>query len=548
MATVRTSRRTVIAVIVAGVSFALLTVMAFLAYRDMEVRTFESAKAHTERVARSEGLLVRYWLEERAADLSIMGDVSRVRTEFPKSLAGDESAKAWLETRLETERVTRHYSNVSLYTVDGKRAMSFGSAHPTADARYAALAASVATPSSSTIMTSRAASSGTYHVAWFTPLIVHEAGKEPVVTGVISYEADLREYLRSVMKPEQAPWPTVIEFRVVDSGGVFTARSDNDFDFESAQGDASTVGEVVKSSATTPMKDASISAVVREADVRDALSWARNSVRLADLIVLFVFSLFVWAYARSEKSRLAETEARVVIADALATQDRFLKAMSHDLRTPLNSIIGFSSLMGRGLAGDVNQEQSKQLAMIEANGRHLLALVTDVLDLSKTRAGEESVRPEWIVATEPVEFVTDVLAPGVAEKRLTWSADVPASLEIRTDRRLLERILLNLASNAIKFTHEGFVKITVAAVGPDEIAFTVRDSGVGITGESLGLIMQDFQQLELPGLMKPEGLGLGLSICNTTARLLGGRIDVESTAGAGSAFTLVLPRNSGAVS
>ncbi len=523
--------------------------MALLAYLDMESRTFESARAHTERVARSESLLVQYWLEERAADIAIMGEVSQVRTEFPRFLAGDESAKAWLEARLETERVTRNYYNVSLYTVDGKRALSFGGAHPTADAEHAALAASVATPSALTIMTSRAASTGTYHVTWFTPLVVHEVGKEPVVTGVISYEADLRQYLSGVMKPEQAPWPTVIEFRVVDAGGVFTAPSNNDFYFESAQGDSSTVAEAIKSSAVVPMKGASISAEVQMADVRSGLAWARQSVRLADVLTLVVFSLFVWAYARSEKNRLAEIDARETIADALATQDRFLEAMSHDLRTPLNSIIGFSSLMGRGLAGEITEEQSRQLGMIEASGRHLLALVTDVLDLSKTRAGEESVRPEWIVATEPVEFVSDVLGPAVAEKRLTWSVDVPVSLEIRTDRRLLERILLNLAGNAIKFTHDGFVKITVAAVGPhDEVAFTVRDSGVGITEESLGLIMQDFQQLQLPGLLKPEGLGLGLSICDTTARLLGGHIDVESTPGVGSAFTLVLPRNAGGVS
>lgn len=549
MARVRTSRRTITAVAAAAVSFALLTAVALLAYLDMEARTLETARAHTERVARSESTLVQYWLEERASDISIMSEVSRVRTEFPKYLAGDMASKAWLEERLETERDTRNYYNVSLYTVEGKRALSFGGSNPTADAEFARLAASVATATATTVMTSHIAPLGGYRVTWFTPLVIHEAGKPSVVTGVISYEADLREYLRGVVKPEQAPWPTIIEFRIVDAGGVFTARSDADFRFESSGVNSATAETSLKSSVVVPMKGASISASVLEAEVKDGLAWARHSVRLADMLVLVVFSLFVWAYARSEKNRLAEIEARESITDALATQDRFLNAMSHNLRTPLNSIIGFSSLMGRGLAGEVNEEQSKQLAMIEASGRHLLALVTDVLDLSKTRAGAESVRPEWIVVSEPVEFVTEVLTPAVAEKRLTWSVDVPPSLEVRTDRRLLERILLSLAGNAIKFTHDGFVKITVAEVGPnDEVAFTISDSGVGITQESLGVIMQDFQQVELPDFMKPEGLGLGLSISNTTARLLGGRIDVESTPGVGSAFTLVLPRNAGAVS
>ncbi len=98
--------------------------------------------------------------------------------------------------------------------------------------------------------------------------------------------------------------------------------------------------------------------------------------------------------------------------------------MSHDLRTPLNSIIGFSALMRRGLAGDVTQEQARQLGMIEASGKHLLALVTDVLDLSKTKAGNEDVRPEWIVASEPVEFVSDVLLRW-RRKHLDWKVQVP---------------------------------------------------------------------------------------------------------------------------
>jgi len=538
-----TSRRAYLAAVVAATTFAVLTGAALLSYLNVEARAFASATAHTRRVARNEATLVHYWLDQRVSDAEIMGEVSRVRTEFPKYLAGDENAKVWLDERLEAERKTRGYLNVSLYKVDGTLALTFGGKNRGLETEFSKTAASVASPASKTVMTSHAAVSGGYHVTWFTPLVVSDASTEPTVTGVIMYEADLQEYLQSVMEPEQEAWPTVIEMQVPGNDHTFSAVSSKGFRFEPVADVAGGVDRVVKSTVPLPWKGASISAVVRDADIRSGLGWARQSMRLADGLLFVVFALFVWAYFMAERNRLAAIAAREAISDALATQDRFLEHISHDLRTPLNSIIGFSSLLMRGLPGDVNPEQKRQLSMIESSGRHLLALITDVLDLSKTKAGNEEVRPEWILASEPVEFVSEVLAPAVAEKRLNWNIDVPADLEIRTDRRLLERILLSLGSNAVKFTLDGFVTMSAAALGQDEVAFTVRDSGSGINPESLGYIMQEFRQLELPGMVKPDGFGLGLSICNTTARLLGGRIEVSSKPGVGSAFTLVLPRN-----
>jgi signal transduction histidine kinase len=126
--------------------------------------------------------------------------------------------------------------------------------------------------------------------------------------------------------------------------------------------------------------------------------------------------------------------------------------------------------------------------------------------------------------------------------------NVPEHLELRTDRRLLERILLNLANNAVKFTQAGSVSITAAAVSDgEEVAFTVRDTGSGISPESMDFIMKEFMQVREPGQLKPEGFGLGLTISTTTAALLGGRVEVESIPGKGSAFTLILPSNTGAV-
>lgn len=541
------SRRAFIAIVVAGFAFAALTGMALFAYLDMESRTFDSAALHTQHLATADAALVRYWLDQHASDVSIMSTVSRVRTEFPKYLAGDVAAKTWLQDRLETERATRDYINVSIFTLDGKRVLSYGEHDTTLDAKHTATARSVAQPTSKMTVTSHPGADGSYHVNWFAPLLVHEPGQALKVTGVIMYEADLRQYLQDVIGPEQEVWPTTIEVRVANDDGVYIARSTSGFAFK-ADDAAVSLDEEVRSAVVLPLKGSIISASVRGADIREELAWARQSVRLADFGVLLVFILYVWAYITGEKNRLGEIAAREAIADALATQDRFLENMSHDLRTPLNSIIGFSSLMSRGLAGPVTEEQVRQLGMVESSGKHLLALVTGVLELSKTKAGQEDVRLEWILATEPVDFVTDVLTPAVAEKRLEWRVNVPEHLELRTDRRLLERILLNLANNAVKFTQAGSVSITAAEISDgEEIAFTVRDTGSGISSDSMDSVMKEFMQVRVPGELKPDGFGLGLTISTTTAALLGGRVEVESTPGVGSAFTLILPRNTGAV-
>jgi signal transduction histidine kinase len=550
LSTLQRSRRAFVAAIVAGTTFAVLTGVALWAYLDMESRTFDSAALHTQHLAAADAALVRYWLDERASDVSIMSSVSRVGIEFSRYLAGDASSGVWLKERLETERLARDYANVSVFRVDGTRALSFGVEHSAAEEEeIAAIVRSVAIPAARMTMSSHPGADGSYHVSWFGPLLLHDAGEELTVAGVIMYEADLRRYLQEVIGQEQEVWPTVIELRVTGHDRVSVSRSSSGFAFETSTEDTEIADEVVKSTVVLPLEGATMSAIVRGGDIRSELTWARHTVRLADFLVLIVFALFVWAYTSSERNRLSEIAAREAIADALSTQDRFLENMSHELRTPLNSIIGFSSLMSRGLAGEVTEEQVRQLGMIESSGKHLLALVTGVLDLSKTKAGMEELRFEWVLASEPLEFVTDVLAPAAAEKLLEWRVDVPETLELRTDRRLLERVLLNLAGNAVKFTQKGSVSITVALIEPDdEVAFTVRDTGCGILPESLEFIMYEFRQLREPGLVKPEGFGLGLTICTTTAALLGGRIDVESTPGVGSAFTLILPRNSGAVS
>ncbi len=230
----------------------------------------------------------------------------------------------------------------------------------------------------------------------------------------------------------------------------------------------------------------------------------------------------------------------------------FLATMSHELRTPLNSIIGFTGLLLLGKAGPLNAEQEKQLEMVRESGRHLLALINDVLDLSKIEAGQMEVRAEPFDLAASLDRVLRMVGPLAAKKSLLLAATVsPALGEMVSDRRRVEQILLNLLSNAVKFTNQGQVLLSADLLAdfrpvPDAeprpaVRLRVSDTGIGIRPEDLMLLFQPFQQLNSGPARQLEGTGLGLVICRRLAVLLGGEISAASTGSQGSEFTVILP-------
>ncbi|MDO8397941.1 MAG: PAS domain S-box protein [Bradyrhizobium sp.] len=253
------------------------------------------------------------------------------------------------------------------------------------------------------------------------------------------------------------------------------------------------------------------------------------------------------------------TERTVDLQTALAraraadqTKSAFLATMSHELRTPLNSIIGFSGIVLQGLAGELNPEQKKQLGMVRGSARHLLALINDVLDISKIEAGELEVSFKAFDIAASIERIVASIMPMAEKKGLALSADLgDLPREFISDQRRVEQMLLNLLSNAVKFTEQGSVKLSATIApgiaGQDGPALLVRvaDTGIGIQAEHLPKIFQAFRQIDTGISRQHDGTGLGLAISRRLAERLGGGIQVESEFGRGSVFTLVLPFKGG---
>ncbi len=244
---------------------------------------------------------------------------------------------------------------------------------------------------------------------------------------------------------------------------------------------------------------------------------------------------------RTEELRAALERAEA--ADRI--KSAFLATMSHELRTPLNSIIGFTGIVLQGLAGPLNPEQTKQLGMVRNSARHLLDLINDVLDISKIEAGQLEVRAESFDLCESMERVKGLVKPLADRKGLALEGAVPAApLPMRSDRRRVEQILLNLLNNAIKFTDRGRVALDAERLDntrPPSVRIRVSDTGIGIKPGDLATLFQPFRQVDSGLTRQHEGTGLGLAICRRLAALLGGEITAGSEWEKGSVFTVTLP-------
>ena len=238
--------------------------------------------------------------------------------------------------------------------------------------------------------------------------------------------------------------------------------------------------------------------------------------------------------------------ARDAAEEANRAKSDFIANMSHELRTPLSAIIGYSEMMREEMEdGADSAELAPDMQKIENNARHLLGLINDVLDLSKIESGKMEVFLETFEVEPMVRDVASTVTSLVDRKGNLLSVDLGPDLgSMRTDLTKLKQMLLNLLSNAAKFTEGGTIKLSAhrsIMPGMDRLTFDVRDSGMGMTEEQRAKLFQRYTQAEASTASKFGGTGLGLSISLAFATMLGGRIDVASEAGHGSTFTIDLP-------
>ncbi|MCR4338610.1 MAG: ATP-binding protein [Gemmatimonadaceae bacterium] len=225
-------------------------------------------------------------------------------------------------------------------------------------------------------------------------------------------------------------------------------------------------------------------------------------------------------------------------------KSEFLASMSHELRTPINALIGYTALILDKIYGEVNDRQVEALQRIHASAQHLLVLINDILDLAKIEAGRMPLHLENVDLRHILLEVTSQMEPLFRKKGLafSWKMD-PGTVPMRTDRTKVKQIMLNLLSNAVKFTHRGSVGVTAVAQN-GIVRISVADTGIGIAEEHLVGIWEDFRQVDQSSTREFGGTGLGLSITRKLVEALGGHVDLRSTLGQGSTFTITLPRES----
>lgn len=244
----------------------------------------------------------------------------------------------------------------------------------------------------------------------------------------------------------------------------------------------------------------------------------------------------------AQQNELLRRQA-VALEQASTAKSQFLANISHEFRTPLNAILGYTQMLMNNLYGQMDDAQRRVLSRVDANSRHLLVLISDILDISRIEAGRMPVQISSFrfddVAQQVREELEAVIARSPVDVQFVLAPRVPA---IRSDQQKVKQILVNLLSNALKFTHQGSIRVTTGfdrAAGV--LTVEVRDTGIGIAPVDQQRIFEDFQQVDNSTTKPYSGTGLGLSICRRFADMLGGRIAVQSELGVGSTFTLSLP-------
>jgi signal transduction histidine kinase len=277
-------------------------------------------------------------------------------------------------------------------------------------------------------------------------------------------------------------------------------------------------------------------------DRREALERARLFEQLktgADELQMRVQAATAELATQNELLRRQAIE----LEQASRLKSQFLANMSHEFRTPLNAILGYTHMLLQGVAGGLQPHVKRQLQRIDSNGRHLLTIINEILDITRIEAGKMPMQISDVDLNELIPEVMMELDPVIARSRLAVVTTLsPEPLVIQSDRQKVKQIVVNLLSNALKFTHQGSIDVSVRGTpGERTASIAVADSGIGIAPEHHENIFEDFRQVDDSPSRQYGGTGLGLAICRRLAHALGGRVTLHSVVSEGSTFTLTIP-------
>ncbi|MBN2823412.1 MAG: HAMP domain-containing histidine kinase [Coriobacteriia bacterium] len=541
--------------------FVVVTVVWFeiFMYHEAAQDYVSSGRESLERVAFGRAEDCGHWVSYHAQDPLEMSDqVGIAQRVGGIDSPDDPTASAFLLDRLDSIVALRGYDSVSLHRQDGSVLLSSGAAPaPLSQEVLSGVATESLYFSDGFDKTT-----GRWYAQWVTRL---DAGGKVESAALVAFRADMESISQAVAGPVSTPFD-VCELAVVRPGtdeagysflnhadahetvsasdpvviAALLADVDGTGSVSALLADGSTVYLGVSEVVGTNWRV--VVAASEDEMLGDMDKVPRMLVSLT-LAIGLVAGLIVALIRGNMRQRHREYQTLQDLRYAVEAQDRFLANMSHELRTPLNSVMGFTSVLASGMAGEINDEQRRQLEMIDQSSKRLLALVNDVLDLSKLKADADVVDVSEFYALELGSTVCELMKPLSAGKSLECALSVSdEDLLLSSDRTMIERILLNLLSNSIKFTQKGFVRLDVRSLGDERVEFAVVDSGCGIPADRLGEVMQEFRQIIEPQGGKPVGTGLGLAISKAMAESLGGELTVESTYGVGSTFRLIVPR------
>lgn len=255
------------------------------------------------------------------------------------------------------------------------------------------------------------------------------------------------------------------------------------------------------------------------------------------------YTMSIWHDITERKQAeklLRKANKKLIEIDQLKSM--FIASMNHELRTPLNSIIGFTGIILQGIDGEITPQQNDHLGRVNRSAKHLLALINDIIDLSKIEAGKVDIFVGSVVLDEVISEAVNSVRPQIKEKRLVLNVSVPQGVRMNTDSRRLYQCILNFLSNAVKFTETGTISVT-AHETDKEVEISVSDTGIGIPKEDQQRLFKPFERIDSHLRTKILGTGLGLYLTKKLAtELLEGSVEVQSQYGMGSTFTLRLPK------